>query len=64
MKTLKQIREDKGIKQVSVAQYLGVARQTYAEYENHPEKMTYPQMLAVCRFINCKIEDFFCVSRD
>ena len=32
MQTLKEARERKGVKQVAVADYLGVARQTYANY--------------------------------
>ena len=33
LRTLKEIREERGVKQLAVAEYLGIARQTYAAYE-------------------------------
>lgn len=59
MKTLKEIREEKGIKQVAVADHLGIARQTYAGYEDNPQAMSVAQARAVCDFLNCPIEDIF-----
>ena len=59
MTTLRQIREEKGVKQIAVASYLQVARQTYAKYEEHPETMTIQQARAVCKFLGCEIEQIF-----
>ena len=36
MKTLREAREERGIKQKAVADALKVARQTYAKYEENP----------------------------
>ena len=63
MQTLKEIRESKGIKQGAVADHLGVIRQTYASYEQEQEKMSVAQAKAVCAFIGCSIDEFFCPRR-
>lgn len=36
MKTLREAREERGIKQIAVANHLKIARQTYAKYEDNP----------------------------
>ena len=59
MKTLKDAREERGIKQKSVAQALKVSRQTYAKYENNPCEMSVLQAEAACAFIGCDISEIF-----
>ena len=59
MQTLREIRESRGVKQVAIAERLGVARQTYASYEENPRSMTVDQALAVCAFLHCKLSDIF-----
>lgn len=59
MKTLKEAREERGIKQVAVANALKVSRQTYARYEENPHDMTVLQAEAVCKFIGCDIKEIF-----
>lgn len=59
METLKDIRLGRGMKQKAIAQKLGIARQTYASYEEHPEKMSYAQVMAVCNILRCEPGDFF-----
>lgn len=59
MKTLKEIREAQGIKQVAVAEHLGVSRQTYASYEANPRSMSVEQAQAVCRFMHCDMSEIF-----
>jgi len=59
MQTLKRVREERGVKQRAVAEYLGVSRQTYCRYEGQQEKMTIEQAKAVCRFLHCDIADIF-----
>lgn len=58
-KTLKEIREARGIKQNAVADHLGVVRQTYAVYEENPRDMTIGQAQAVCAFLHCELDDIF-----
>lgn len=59
MDTLKQARENRGIKQYAVADAIGVTRQTYAKYEENPREMTVAQAEAACTFIGCDINQIF-----
>lgn len=59
MKTLKEAREERGIKQVAVANALHVTRQTYAKYEDNPQIMPVYQAKAACEFIGCDWDDIF-----
>lgn len=56
MKTLKERREDKGITQSAIARYLGVTRQTYASYEQRPEKLSIDQAIILCEILNCDLD--------
>lgn len=56
MKSLKELREEKGIKQIAVARYLGISRQTYAKYEEHPERLTIAQAKLLCSFLGCDFD--------
>lgn len=62
METLKEIREKRGVKQIAVADYLGITRQTYAQYEENPRVMTVAQAQAVCRFLHCHLGDIFLID--
>ena len=64
MQTLKEARESRGIKQKTVAEHLGVARQTYCRYENQQEKMSVEQAKAVCEFLHCSVADIFLPIED
>lgn len=59
MQTLKEVREQRGVKQKAVAEYLGIARQTYCKYENNQDSMTIEQAKAVCKFLHCSVSDIF-----
>lgn len=59
MKTLKEAREERGIKQVAVANALKVSRQTYARYEENPRDMTILQAEIACNFIGCDVKEIF-----
>ena len=61
--TLKEIREARGVKQVAIAEHLGITRQTYASYEENPRSMTINQALAVCEFLHCEVSDIFFAQR-
>lgn len=62
MQTLKEIRESRGVKQIAIAEHLGITRQTYASYEENPRSMSVGQALAVCEFLHCKLGDIFLLS--
>lgn len=59
MLTLKEARENRGIKQKAVADALGITRQTYAKYEENPRIMTVLQAEKACDFIGYEIGDIF-----
>lgn len=50
MKILKEAREERGIKQIAVANALKASRQTYARCEENPHDMTVLQAEAACKF--------------
>lgn len=59
MKTLREVRENKGVKQLAVANYPGISRQTYAAYEQNQEQMSIEQARAAREFLGCKVADIF-----
>ena len=59
MDSLKEAREGRGIKQLAVADAIGVSRQTYAKYENNPDMMPVHLAKAACAFIGCDISHIF-----
>ena len=59
MQTLKEAREAKGVKQVAVADHIGVSRQTYSRYESNPETLSIGQAKAICDFLGYDVRDFF-----
>ena len=63
MRTLKEARTDKGIKQCAVAEAIGVTRQTYAKYEDNPAIMPIGKAVSACRFIGVEISEIFFADR-
>ena len=59
MKTLREAREERGIKQKTVAEALKITRQTYARYEECSREMPIYQAEAACAFIGCDIGEIF-----
>jgi putative transcriptional regulator len=59
MQTLREAREQRGIKQQAVADALKVTRQTYAKYEDNPRIMPVYKAEAACEFIGCDIGQIF-----
>ena len=59
MQTLKEARLAKGIKAESVADALGVTRQTYAKYEANPGEMSIEQAAKACEFIGAPVDEIF-----
>lgn len=62
MKSLREFREERGIKQIAAANHLGVTRQTYATYEDNPERMNIAQAKSICAFIGCQVDDIYSLS--
>lgn len=63
MSSLKQAREDRGVKLSAVADHLGVSRQTYSKYEDNPGDMSIDQAKAVCDFLRVELCDIFFAKR-
>ena len=59
MQTLKEAREARGIKQKAVADAISVSRQTYADYEKHPERISIVTAQRICEFMGCSVSDIF-----
>lgn len=59
MQTLESLRESKGVTKVAIANYLGVSRPTYDEYEDNPHKMRVETALAVAEFLGVDVNEIF-----
>ena len=57
--TLKEWRERHGIKQVAVADHLGIARQTYAAYEANQADMSVDMAIKACEFMHAPFDLIF-----
>lgn len=64
MPTLKEFRESKGVKVKAVADYLGVTRQTYREWEKKQGHMGVDQARAVCEFLDAPFDEIFLPKKD
>ena len=62
MKTLKQVRESRGVTKAAVCKHLGISRPTYNEYEEHPEKMKIETAKSVADFLRVDVHDIFFAS--
>ena len=62
---LKEIREERGVKQLAVADHLGVTRATYAKYEENPARMPLGMAVRACEFLHVPITEvsFFAEER-
>ena len=63
MQTLKDARERKGIKLSTVADHLGVSRQTYRLYERDSSRMSIVQAISACEFIGVPLAEIFFINK-
>ena len=56
MRSLKELRDKKGMTQETIARYLGITRQTYAKYEQEPERLTIDQAIVLCDILDCEFD--------
>ena len=59
MRTLTEIREERGVKKVAVQRLLGVSRPTYDRYEKFPGDMKVVDLDKVLAFLHCEKSDIF-----
>ncbi len=62
MKTLKSIRESKGVSKKAIFTYLGISQPTYDLYEAYPEKMRIETAKKVANFLGVELSDIFFLS--
>lgn len=58
-KTIRDVRIEAGITQQQMADKLGVSRQQYANYEQHPERVTIEQARRICAILGAEYERIF-----
>ena len=58
-KTIREVREEAGLTQQYMADKLGVSRQTYSNFETHPEKVTIEQARLICSVLGSEYERIF-----
>ena len=58
-RTLKEVREARGVKKIAVAEAIGVSYPTYQKYEADPRIMRVGDLEKACRFLHCRREDIF-----
>jgi DNA-binding XRE family transcriptional regulator len=59
MRTIREIRESKGITKIAVARHLGISRPAYDNYEAHPERMRIETAKSVAEFLGVDLSDIF-----
>lgn len=59
MKTLEQLRKERGVTKAAVQRHLGVSQPTYDKYEREPGVMSVADFNKVCSFLHIKAQDVF-----
>lgn len=59
MKTLKQIREEKGVTKVAMARHLRISGPTYDIYEANPQRMRVETAKEAAEFLGVELADIF-----
>lgn len=62
MKTLREIRESKGVSKIAVARHLGISRPCYNGYEENPSTMRIESAKQVADFLGVDVQDIFFIS--
>ena len=58
-KTIRDVRIEAGLTQQQMADKLGISRQQYANYEQHPERVTIEQARRICAILGAEYERIF-----
>ena len=57
MEALMKIRKSKGLSQQDVADYLGISRQAYCNYENDKREASYETLLHLSEYFNVTVDE-------
>ncbi len=63
MKTLRQVRESKGVTKAAICRHLGISKPTYDDYEQHPERMRIETAKRLAAFLGISVSDIFFYSK-
>lgn len=55
---IKAFRVKKGLKQAEIAELLGMSRNGYVKWENHPYNIPVDYLYRIASCLDCSIEDF------
>lgn len=64
MRTLRDVRESKGVKKVAVQRMLGVSQPTYDRYELNPGEMRAKDLERVLSFLGISRDDIFLSTKE
>lgn len=62
MKTLREVREGKGVTKAAVCRHLGISKPTYDDYERNPASMRIETATKVAEFLGVGLQDIFFIS--
>lgn len=62
MRTLREIREQKGVTKAAMIRHLGISKPTYDDYESNPESMRIETAKQVADFLGVDLQDIFFAS--
>ena len=57
MEALMKIRKSRGLSQQDVADYLGISRQAYCNYENDIREASYETLLQLSEYLNITVDE-------
>ena len=61
---LRELREDRDLKQADIAAVLGTTQQVYSRYENGVNEMPIRHLVTLCRFYNVSADYFLNTTPD
>ena len=61
---LRNIREDRDLKQKDVAEVLGISQQHYSKYENEKVELPLRHLMTLCEFYNVSADYFMGFTRE
>lgn len=62
MKSLEQIRTDKGVSKTAICRHLGISRPTYDAYESNPQTMKVSTAKSLAEYLGVDVTDIFFLS--
>lgn len=64
MKTLREVRESKGVTKAAMCRHLAISKPTYDDYERNPASMRIETATKVAEFLGIGLQDIFFISKE